>query len=119
MITINEGIDRTTKRLLICGQVGCVLFIVMFLIQGQLREAYSALKFPISSLSIGHWGWIQRSNFLISGVLIFLFAIGFSRATPLLRNSLWIARLIGAVGIGLFGAGIFSSDPVYDYGTPT
>src|ERR1035437_3500943 len=114
-MTINNGIDKTTKWLLTCGQLGCILFIVLFLIQGQLRDAYSPLKFPISSLSIGHWGWIQRTNFLISGSLIFLFAIGFCRATPLLKSSLWTSRLIGAVGLGLVGAGLFSSDPVYGY----
>jgi hypothetical membrane protein len=114
-MTLNNGIDRTTKLLLTCGQLGCILFIVLFLIQGQLRDAYSPLKFPISSLSIGRWGWIQVTNFLISGSLIFLFAIGFRRATPLLKNSLWTSRLFGAVGLGLFGAGLCSSDPVYGY----
>jgi hypothetical protein len=112
---LNNGIDRTTRSLLICGQVGCFLFIVLFLVQGQLREAYSPMKFPISSLSIGHWGWIQITSFLISGLLIFLFAIGFHRATPLLKGSAWTSRLIGAVGFGLVGAGIFSSDPIYGY----
>jgi hypothetical protein len=114
-MTINRGIDKTTKLLLTCGQIGCVFFVVMFLIQGQLREAYKPLKFPISSLSIGDWGWIQRTNFFVSGALIFLFAIGFRRATPLLKGSLWTSRLIGAVGLGLIGAGLFSSDPVYGY----
>ncbi len=114
-MTINNGIDKTTKLLLTCGQFGCILFIVIFLIQGQLRDAYAPLKFPISSLSIGHYGWIQRANFLISGSLVFAFAFGFLRATPLLKNSLWTSRLIGAVGLGLFGAGLFSSAPVYGY----
>ena len=112
---INNGIDKTTKWLLICGQLGCIFFIVLFLIQGQLRDAYAPLKFPISSLSIGHYGWIQRVNFLISGSFIFLFAIGFRKATPELKSSLWTSRLIGAVSLGLFGAGLFSSDPVYGY----
>ncbi len=114
-MTLNNGIDKTTKWLLICGQLGCILFIVLFLIQGQLRAAYSPLKFPISSLSIGEFGWIQRINFLISGSLIFLFAIGFRRATPLLKNSLWTSRLFGAVALGLIGAGFCSSDPIYGY----
>jgi hypothetical membrane protein len=114
-MTINNGIDKTTKLQLICGQIGCILFIVMFLIQGQLRDDYTPLKFPISSLSIGHWGWIQRTNFLISGSLIFLFAIGFRQATPFLKSSIWTSRLIGAIGLGLVGAGLFSSDPVYGY----
>jgi hypothetical protein len=114
-MTINKGIDKTTKLLLVCGQIGSVLFIVMFLVQGELRDGYRPLKFPISSLSIGDWGWVQRTNFFISGTLIFLFAIGFRRATVLLKSSLWTSRLIGAVGLGLIGAGIFSSDPVYGY----
>ena len=114
-MTINNGIDKTTKLLLTCGQIGCLFFIVMFLIQGQLRDAYSPLKFPISSLSIGHWGWIQRINFWVSGSLIFLFAIGFRQATPLLKSSLSTSRLIGVVGLGLVGAGCFSSDLVYGY----
>ncbi len=114
-MTLNNGIDKKTKRLLICGPPGCILFTVVFLIQGQLRDDYSPLKFPISSLSIGQYGWIQRANFLISGFLIFLFAIGFRRATPLLKSSLWTSRLIGAAGVGLIGAGLFSSDPVYGY----
>ena len=114
-MTINSGIDRTTKLLLTCGQIGCLLFIILFLIQGQLRDAYSPLKFPISSLSIGHLGWVQRINFWASGSLIFLFAIGFRLATPLLKSSLWTSILIGAVGLGLVGAGCFSSDPIYGY----
>ncbi|MBK9732332.1 MAG: DUF998 domain-containing protein [Chitinophagaceae bacterium] len=114
---LNNGISKTTKALLICGQTGCILFIAMFLIQGQLREGYTPLKFPISSLSIGQFGWIQITNFIISGVLIFLSAIGFRQATPSLKNSIWISRLIGAVGFGLVGAGLFSSDPVYGYPT--
>ena len=114
-MAFNQGINRTTKLLLACGCAGCLFFIILFTIQGQLREAYSVLKFPISSLSIGEWGWIQVVNFLISGFLIFLFAIGFRRATPLLKNSLRTSRLIAAVGLGLFGAGLFSSDPIYGY----
>ena len=114
-MTFNNGVNKTTKRLLTCGQFGCILFIVMFLIQGQLRDGYTPLKFPISSLSIGHYGWIQRVNFLISGLLIFLFAFGFRQATTLLKGSHWTSRLLGAVGLGLVGAGLFSSDAVYGY----
>lgn len=76
-MTFNNGINKTTKALLACGQIGCILFIVLFLIQGQLRDGYTSLKFPISSLSIGQFGWIQKTNFIISGSLIFLSAIGF------------------------------------------
>jgi hypothetical protein len=116
-MVLNNGINKTTKGLLTCGIIGVFLFIIMFPIQGQLRVAYSPIKFPISSLSIGEFGWIQISNFIIAGSLIFLSSIGFRQATPLLKNSLLTSILIGAVGLGLVGAGIFSTDPLYGYPT--
>jgi hypothetical protein len=114
-MNFNKDISKKTKLLLICGPAGSILFTVMFLIQGAIREDYTALRFPISSLSIGNAGWIQISNFIISGTLIFLFAFGLRQSTLLLKGSLWTSRLIGAVGLGLIGAGIFSSDPVFGY----
>jgi hypothetical protein len=112
---LNNGITKTTKGLLIAGQVGCILFIVLFLIQGQLREGYSPLKFPVSSLSIGQYGWIQQANFLISGALIFLSSFGLYKATTNIKGQLWTSIFFGVAGLGLIGAGIFTSDPVYGY----
>jgi len=112
---LNKDLNKITRRLLVCGPVGCILFIGSFFIQGAFREGYTALRFPISSLSIGDFGWIQRANFVISGSLIFLFAFGLRFSTMTLKGFIWISRLIGAVGLGLVGAGIFSSDPVFGY----
>jgi hypothetical protein len=111
----NNGITKKTKILLACGPAGSILFVLMFLIQGQVRKDYSALKIPISSLSIGELGWIQVANFLISGLLILLFAIGFRKATPLLKDSGWTSIFIGASGGGLIGTGFFRTDPVFGY----
>src|SRR5271154_3989859 len=93
--SMNDGINKATRRLLVCGPLGCMIFIVMFLIQGATREGYNPLRFPISSLSIGALGWIQITNFIVSGSLIFLFAFALRQATKLLKGSRWIARLIG------------------------
>lgn len=106
---------KRTKTLLLFGPIGSILFIIMFLIEGATREGYSPFRFPISSLSIGDLGWIQITNFIISGSLIFLFAFGLRNALLPSKDSKWIPRLIGAVGLGLIGAGIFSSDPVFGY----
>lgn len=106
---------KRTKTLLLFGLIGSMLFIIMFLIEGATREGYSPFRFPISSLSIGDLGWIQITNFIISGSLIFLFAFGLRNALLPSKDSKWIPRLIGAVGLGLIGAGIFSSDPVFGY----
>lgn len=104
--------DIKTKLLLFCGAIACPLFILVFLIEGAVRKDYNPLKYPISSLAIGESGWIQTSNFIVTGLLIFAFAIGLQR---ILKDIKSISRLIGLTGIGLIGAGIFTTDPVYGY----
>ncbi len=106
---------KRTKTLLLFGPLGSALFIIIFLIEGATREGYSTFRFPISSLSIGELGWIQITNFIISGSLIFLFAFGLRNGLLPSKDSKWIPRLIGAAGLGLIGAGIFTSDPVFGY----
>jgi hypothetical membrane protein len=103
------------RLLLACGVVGPLLFIVVFLLEGATRADYNPLRYPVSSLSIGDLGWIQATNFLMVGVLLFAFAFGLRRALRASRGGTWGPLLIGLAGIGLFGAGIFTSDPVYGY----
>jgi hypothetical membrane protein len=92
-----------TKLFLFCGTIACPLFVIIFLIEGTLRPEYSQLRHPVSSLSIGESGWIQVTNFIITGLLLLAFAFAMK------------SKLIGSVAIGLIGAGIFSTDPVYGY----
>ena len=101
--------------LLLCGPSGCLFFILLFWIQGALRQGYSSLRFPVSSLSLGEFGWIQRGSFLISGLLLNAFSIGLRKTILFLNRPIGIPRMIGAVGLGLMGAGFFSTDPVYGY----
>jgi len=104
-----------TKILLICGAVACPLFITTVLIEGATRGGYSALRFPLSSLSIGNLGWIQVANFVITGILLFAFSIGLRRVYNPSAEKFRGPLLIGLVGIGLIGAGIFSTDPIFGY----
>lgn len=101
-----------TKTLLTAGAVAAPLFILVFLIEGATRADYSPLRHPVSSLSIGELGWIQASNFIITGALILAFAVGLRR---ILHPARWGSLLIGLVGIGLIGAGVFTSDPLNGY----
>jgi hypothetical protein len=104
-----------TRLLLSCGVIGPLLFIIVFLLEGATRADYNPLRYPVSSLSIGDLGWIQAANFLLVGVLLFAFAIGMRRALRGSRGGVWGPLLIGLAGIGLFGAGIFTTDPIYGY----
>jgi uncharacterized protein DUF998 len=107
----------TPKRLLACGVMGPLFFILVFLIEGATRVDYNPLRQPVSSLSIGELGWMQQTNFIITGSLLIAFAIGLLRS---LRTSLWGPLLLGLVGVGLIGAGIYIADPLNGYppGTP-
>ena len=71
------------------------------------------LRHPVSSLSIGELGWTQIVNFVISGCLILAFAIGLW--LMLRPSSFWGPLLIGLMGIGLIGSGIFVTDPLNGY----
>src|SRR5512138_1322849 len=106
--------------LLACGVIGPILFITVFLIEGANRPNYSPLRHPVSSLSYGDWGWMQRTNFVITGLLLFAFTIGLRRVLRSLKGSVWGPRLIGLASIGLIGAGFFVADPLNGYppGTP-
>ena len=97
--------------MLVCGLICPLFFIVSFFVQGIFKEGYSALRYPISSLAIGHNGWVQVISFLITGLLILLFAIGVYQK---LNNRL-PGVLFGLVALGLVASGIFTTDPVYGY----
>ncbi|SDJ95612.1 Protein of unknown function [Nonomuraea jiangxiensis] len=117
------AIDRTTRRLLLCGVVAGPLFVVAFLVQGALKAHYDPLRHPISSLALGPFGWVQTANFVIAGVLSLAFAAGMRRAlrgSSSARGARWGPILVGAWGVMLVGAGVFTTDPVSGYppGTP-
>lgn len=103
------------RLLLACGLIGPLLFIIVFLIEGVTRADYNPLRYPVSSLSIGDLGWIQAANFLMVGLLLFAFALGLRRILRNSRGGTWGPLLIGLASIGLFGAGIFTTDPIFGY----
>jgi hypothetical membrane protein len=102
---------RRPRRLLIAGLVVGPLFTLAYLLEGAVRgHGYSPIRHPVSSLSLGPYGWVQVLAFLVAGVLVLLFAAGLrpGRAVPVLV-ALW--------GVGLLGAGVFTTDPVGGYPT--
>lgn len=103
------------KRLLSCGVIGPLLFIVVFLIEGATRPDYSAWHHFVSSLSQGERGWMQIANFIVCGLLIFCFAFGLRRVLYPGHGSTWAPILLGSFGLGLIGAGVFVTDTVLGY----
>jgi hypothetical protein len=111
---------RLDRLLLGCGPLAGALFVGTFLIAGATRAGYDPLRHPVSSLALGPYGWVQTVNFLVSGLLALAFAVGLRRATRPGAGSAWGAALVAIWGVGLLGAGLFTTDPVNGYppGTP-
>ncbi|MGW5364108.1 DUF998 domain-containing protein [Actinopolymorpha pittospori] len=113
--------NASTKKLLLCGAIGGPLFVIAFLLQGATRADYDPLRHPVSSLALGPSGWMQILNFLLTGLLMLLLAVGLRRALHAAgRHSTWGPLLVGTYAVGLVGAGVFVTDPVSGYppGTP-
>jgi hypothetical protein len=107
---ISSGnINSGSRALLLCGFAGPLLFVLSFFVHGLLRDDYSAIAAPVSALVSGRYGWIQTQTFLISGLLICSFSLGFYRVAGQLRNLRFITILFFLAGSGLIGAGIFPS----------
>jgi hypothetical protein len=106
--------------LLVCGTIAGPFFTAAWILEGATRADYNPLRHPISSLSIGEFGWTQSASFLITGLLTLAFAFGLRRALNFPGGSKWGPLLLGAIAIGLIGAGIFVTDPMNGYppGTP-
>jgi hypothetical protein len=112
--------DGKTRALLVCGVIAGPLFTVAWVIEGAARAGYDPLRHPVSSLALGDAGWTQSASFIVTGLLLLAFAGGLPRVLRPLGGSTWGPLLLGAVGIGLLGAGVFVADPIGGYppGTP-
>src|SRR5579859_2333077 len=96
------------------GIVGPVFFVLVFMLDGLFTPGYDAMKDVVSFLELGPTGWIQSLNFIITGLLLIVFALGFSswmrpRSAPTWRVVTTV--LIALSGVGLIMAGPFLPDP--------
>jgi hypothetical protein len=112
----NTGEQKVSTRLLLaCGAIGPLLNIVVILILGATRPGYNAWQIPDSNLELGEGGWIQSTNYLVTGALLLGFAIGLRRVLRTGRGSSWIPILLGIYGLTFIVTGIFVTDPVLGY----
>lgn len=111
--------DRTSA-LLTCGVVAGPLFVAVGLAQLLAREGFDPTRHPLSLLSLGDLGWVQITNFVLSGLLFVAAAVGMRRALGGGRGGTWGPLLVGVYGAGLIMGGVFVADPALGFppGTP-
>jgi hypothetical protein len=102
---------QTTRLLLVGGVIAGPLFMVVGLAQAFTRPGFDLRRHALSMLSLGDLGWIQITNFVLTGLFTIALAIGMRRALYPGRAGTWGPPLMAAYGVGYIVSGIFRIDP--------
>ena len=108
---LGEGWVVVTEWLLGCGVIGALLFVVTFIVDGWTRPGYRASYHSVSALALGPRGWVQTSNFVITGLLMVAAASGTRDALQIVFGP----ALLGIFGLSLVGSGLLPMDPMRGY----
>ncbi len=106
---------RVTKSLLGYGIIAGPYYVAAWLIQAATRSGFNLTRDAASLLSNGDLGWIQVTNFLLTGVMVIVAAVGFRRVLAGEGSIRSIGWLVGLLGVGMLGAGMFKPDPSYGF----
>jgi hypothetical protein len=111
---------RVTRTLLAYGVIAGPIYILVSLAQALTRDGFDVARHQWSLLSNGDLGWIQITNFVVTGMMIVALAAGLRRALRPGRGATWAPRLVGVYGASLIAAGVFRADPALGFpvGTP-
>ena len=109
-----------TKLLLTGGVLAGPIYIIVGIAQILTREGFDITRHPLSFMSLGDLGWIQITNFIVTGLLVIAGAIGMRRLAQDDKRLKWGALLVGIYGMGVLGGGLFVPDPALGFppGTP-
>jgi hypothetical membrane protein len=121
MMTLTFTNDaKLANGLLRCGIIAGPLYVGLGLIQMAIRPGFDITRHSLSLMSNGNLGWIQILNFLVTGLLLILGAVGVRQVLQSGPGSKWAPLMLGLYGLGLVGASIFSADPALGFppGTP-
>jgi uncharacterized protein DUF998 len=120
-ITVPRAASRSrTRALLMCGVVAAPLFVTVVVVQELTRDGFDPRRHALSQLSLGELGWLQITNFIVSGLLFVACAVGMRRVLRGSRGGTWGPRLFGLFGGALVMGGVFVTDPALGFppGTP-
>ncbi|MFE4456567.1 DUF998 domain-containing protein [Nocardia tengchongensis] len=114
--------DRSNRSSLVrfmlgCGAVAGPLFLTTVLLQEANRVGFDPSRQPLSALSLGDLGWIQTTNFIVTGLLAATGALGARRALDVGHARTWGPLLLGIYGLTLVAAAAFVTDPVAGFPT--
>ena len=94
------------------GMIGATLFVLIFTLEGWYRPGYKPLETYVSALSLGSRGGIQILNFIVFGVLLFVFSRGVAAEFPNGKASRGGLIILTIIAICYFLSGPFVMDPM-------
>jgi hypothetical membrane protein len=92
-----------------CGVAGAVLFVAVVLADGAVRPGVD----PVADTVAGG-GWLLRSGFVVTGILLILYAVGLAWTLRTGRAYEWVPRLVATAGVALLLGGGFATGDVHD-----
>jgi hypothetical membrane protein len=115
-----KGNTQLTKLVLTGGIIAGPIYIIVGLAQILTREGFDMTRHPLSLMSLGDLGWIQITNFIVTGFLVLLAAIALRRLAQADKRLRRGAFLIGLYAVCVIGGGIFVTDSALGFppGTP-
>src|SRR5260370_39971960 len=96
------------------GVGGPILFVLVFTLAGLRRPGYSPRSQAVSDLGVGPNAWLQNADFVVFGLLLITFAIGFYQGMRSVISRGWLVAclvLLILSGVGIINGGIFTEDP--------
>jgi hypothetical protein len=112
--------QRVTRSLLGYGVLAGPFYVVVSLAQALTRDGFDLGRHQWSLLSNGSLGWIQITNFVLTGLMVVAAAAGLRRAFAGGPAARWAPRLVAGYGASMVAAGAFRADPALGFpaGTP-
>jgi hypothetical protein len=107
--------ERVTRSLLGYGVIAGPLFVGVSLAQALTREGFDLRRHQWSLLANGSYGWVQVTNFVLTGLMVVAAAAGLHRAWTTGPGARWAPRLIAVYGASLVAAGVFRADPALGF----
>ncbi|GCE15645.1 DUF998 domain-containing protein [Tengunoibacter tsumagoiensis] len=112
--SISITVRGIQHRLLWAGIIAPILFAAVIIIDGLFKSGYSAADEAISYLEVGVNGWIQQTNFIIFGLLLIVFTVGYILCMRPIVGRVWIS-IVGIFlvlsHLGWIIAGLFVPNP--------
>jgi hypothetical protein len=106
---------HVTRSFLAWGAVAGPFYVVTTLVQALTRDGFDLTRHQWSMLENGDLGWVQVTNFVLTGLMLVAFAVGLRRALAGGAGARWAPRLTAVFGASLVAAGVFRADPALGF----